>query len=487
MVSERALPLALGALAVSSGLVLLTFDILFSVSLHEDSKNSGVRIVAIVASGLEAAAVTVFVLLVGRQIRYRNGSHIQDFGHGRKYTYLLAGVGAAFGVSGAATSASMLGLVKSRVAPVERMLGTTVNQLVVGGFIAWAVALISQAAFVICMVAIQQRDFQQQIQPYRSDVEANNVETAIEDVELPSTPQRKQGLSFPEKTSNYSKTPPSSSGRSRAGSDTMNSIRSSLSQAIRPATSKTKLISKTSPYRASSAESHRETIVETDDGFDSWDTSTVDAQSRHAVESASPTPPRFLETIPASPTTSRSPSPGCPLDFPMDLEPPPKMRRRSRSLMGDNNYGEIPGGSRATSRATSPESPSAKHESHIHPLFRTDSLTPPPSATPGTNVNAAPGAGLLLSDRSSIRSLRLRSGSLPTSPLVHSASLDSIKFAIEREERDREWGQLNLGVERTLTPPIPDFVLNARSSMAGYTKRKTSARGLNTMGEGNEI
>lgn len=489
MTFERTLPLALGALAVSSGLALLTFDILFSISLHQSSKDSGVRIVAVVASGLEAAAVTLFVLLVGRQIRYRNGSHIQDLGHGRKYTYLLAGLGAVFGVSSAAMSASMLGLVKSRVGRSQEMMGATVNQLVAGGFVAWGVALISQAAFVICMVVFQRRDFQQQIQPYRLDIGASNDETAAEDMELPTTPKNKQGLSYPshsEKTSSFSKTPPSSSsGRSRAGSDTMNSIRSSLSQAMRPATSKTKLISKTSPYRASSAESNRETIAQTDDGFDSWDTSTVDAQSRHAVESASPTPTRFLETIPASPTTSRSPSPGFPLDFPMDLEPPPRIRRRSRSLMGGNSYREIPRGT----RATSPEGPSAKHESHIHPLFRTDSLTPPPSATPGTNVNAAPGAGLLLSDRSSIRSLRMRSGSLPTSPLVHSASLDSIKFAIEREEREREWAQLDLGGERTLTPPIPDFVLNGtpRSSMQGYTKRKTSARGLYQMGGGNEI
>ena len=482
MAVERALPLVLGVLSVSSGLALLTFDIIFSRSLTQNSPDTGVRTVAIVASSLEAVAVTLLVLLAVRHIRYRNGSHIQDFGHGRKYTYILAGIGGTLSLLGAATSATMFGLVRGRGVLPEEILGATVKNLVAGGFVAWAVALVSQAAFVFCMAVLQRRDFQQQIQPYRTDVEGHDESTA-EEMELPSTPNAKQGLSYPEKT--MSRTPPSSSGsRSRADSDAMGSIRSSFSQAMRPASSKSKLISK-SPYRGSSIDSHPETIVHTDDGFDSWDTSTVDAQSRHAVESASPTPPRFLETIPASPTNSRSPSPGCPLDFPMDLEPPPLIsRRRSRSLAGVSYKERSP-------RATSPESPTQKHESHIHPLFRTDSPEPPPSATPGTIVTAAPGAGQLISDRQSLRSLaRMRSGSLP-SALAHSASLDSIRLAIEREERDRQWSQLDLGgeSERTLTPPIPDFVLNGtpRSSMSGYTKRKTSARGTVKGGGGNEI
>jgi hypothetical protein len=471
---DRALPLALGALAVSSGLALLTFDIIFSLSLSRSSPQGGAKVVAIVASGLESVTASLLLLLLGRQIRYRNGAHIQDFGHGRQHTYLLAGFGGVFAILAAVTSAVMLGMVKSKTDLPRRIAGSSARQLVTGGFIAWAIVLLSQATFVACMIVIQRRDFQQQIQPYRTELDVRR-DGEVQESERPQASSIRQGVAYPEKTSMDSKTPPSSSGRSRAGSDAMTSIRSSFSQVMRPTSSKTKLINSRSPYRNASIESHHEICTSVDDGFDSWDTSTVDAQSRHAVESASPTPPRFLETIPASPTGSRSPSPG----FPLDLEPPPKTRTRSRSYSPANSFKDLP----RTARTTSPESPS--HEAHIHPLFRTDSPTPPPAATPGTVVTAAPGAGQVISDRQSIRSMsRMRSGSLPSSPLVHSASLDSIKFAIEHEERER----LELGGERTLTPPIPDFVLNGgpRNSLTGYTKRKASG-GLGKVGEGSEV
>jgi len=78
----------------------------------------------------------------------------------------------------------------------------------------------------------------------------------------------------------------------------------------------------------------------------------------------------------------------------------------------------------------------------------------------------------------------MRSGSLPASPLFHSPSLDSIRAAIEREERGHTEEKEVIG-ERTLTPPIPDFVMHGtpRSSMQGYARRKVSARGLNKVGE----
>lgn len=67
------------------------------------------------------------------------------------------------------------------------------------------------------------------------------------------------------------------------------------------------------------------------------------------------------------------------------------------------------------------------------------------------------------------------------SPLVHSASLDSIRLALEREELER---LEEVGGERTLTPPIPDFILNGgpRSSMQVYNSRKKPA-GLGMLGE----
>jgi len=324
------------------------------------------------------------------------------------------------------------------------------------------------------MVVIQRMDFQQQIQTYRA--EPSQTLSEMQESSRPRAKSAQGNSGYRESASMESKSAPSSSGRSpssgrsRSGSDTMGSFRSSLTQVVRPMTSKTKLINHKAPYRPASIESHGDTIASIEDGFDSWDTSTVDAQSRQAVESASSTP-RFLETIPASPTTSRSPSPG----FPLDLEPP-RTRQRSRSYSPANSYRDL-----TKLRMTSPTESTS--EAHIHPLFRTDSPTPPPAATPGTIVTAAPGAGQVISDRSSIRPIsRMRSGSLPSSPLMHSESMDNIRRAMEKEDREK---LEEVEGERSLTPPIPDWVLGAgsRSSMVCYNSRKKTQAGLGKVGE----
>ncbi|KAH6681718.1 hypothetical protein B0J14DRAFT_648130 [Halenospora varia] len=471
---HRALPLALGTLAVSSGLAMLTFDIIFAVVLSRDNSQHSAGSAAIVASSLGGVSDALLLTLLVRQIRYRNGAHIQDFGHGRRNTYLLAGTGGVIGILSAVAAALTLGVMSGRLEDLPKIIiASPTTSLVAGAFVVWAISLLSQAMFVICMVVIQRKNFHQEIQPYRSEPESEmfpqmqklpraQTENAQADVDN----QRGQ-------SSMESRTPPSSSGRSRAGSDTMSSFRSSLSQVVRPITSKTRLIQaghRSPHHRPTSIDSnHRE--ISQEDGFDSWDTSAVDGYSRQAVESASPTPQRFLETIPASPTGSRSPSPG----FPLDLDPP-KMRKRSRSYSPATSQRERARSSRATSPLESPS------EAHIHPLFRSDSPTPAPAATPGTVVTAAPNAGQLISDRASIRSIhRMRSGSLPSSPLMHTDSLDDIRRAMEREEIER----LENGGERTLTPPIPDFILNGgpRNSLSGYNARKKTPTGLGIVGE----
>lgn len=463
---SRVLSLTLGALAVASGTVLVVFDVIFAVTLSGTSSPASTRVTAIVASAVGSVTTLSMVLLLLRQFRYRNRSHVQDTGHARHHTYLLAGFGGVFGIASGVATALVLGIMRSRASELpKRTIGSSTSSLIVGAFIVWAVALISQAMFVICMIIIQRKDYQQQIQRYRmSNPHAlREMQDAIREGDAHG------GVDYRQSTSIESKSPPPSSGRSRSGSDAMQSIRSSFTQVVRPITSKTKLVNHKSPYRPSSIDSHRDTVETVEDGFDSWDTSAVDIHSRQAVESASPTPPRFLETIPASPTTSRSPSPG----FPLDLEPP-KSRKRCRSYSPANS-------NRAPrNRTTSPiESPA---EAHIHPLFRSDSPTPPPAATPGTIVTAAPGAGQLISDRSSIRSIsRMRSGSLPASPLMSSSSLDDIRLAMDREERERE----EAGGERKLTPPIPDWILGAgsRTSFAGYNTRKKGQPGMEMLGE----
>ena len=481
MGGSQTLPLTLGALAISSSVALLTFDIIFAAALPPTPHLAHPRVAAIVSSSLAGVDVALLLLLVGRQMRYRNGGHIQDFGHGRQHIYIVAGVAGTFAILTAVASALMLATTRMQIATLRQSSIIHSTKLVTGGFIIWGAFLLAQALFVVYIVAVQRRGLEKQSQPSREEPDTAMF-PQMEEARIPQAQTQHEDVDRGQSSMETveTATTPSSSGRSRAGSDTMSSLRSSLSQVVRPITSKTRLIQtgQKSPHRSRSiASSHRDSSIE--EGFDSWDTSAVDAQSRYAVESVSPVgPQRFLETIPASPTGSRSPSPG----FPLDLEPP-KACRRSRSYSPVNSPKDRERFQK--SRTASPSE--SMNEGHIHPLFRTDSPTPPPSATPSTNITAAPNAGQLISDRQSIRSIhRMRSGSLPSSPLAHSASLDSIHHAIEREELE----QLEeAGEERTLTPPIPEYILNGgpRNSLSGYNSRKKpTGLGLDKVGEDRE-
>lgn len=165
--------------------------------------------------------------------------------------------------------------------------------------------------------------------------------------------------------------------------------------------------------------------------------------------SRSPSPAKALEgpffqsgpslTPPASPLPQPSVSrptspPSSPLDLPnfAAMFPPPScppdctpFPQHSYSRPGTRSGPVSRSGtisrSRPGSRSRAPSS-----EDHIHPLFRTSSPTPPPSASAGTNVTAAPEAGQLINER---MLKRMRSGSLQSSPspLVRSESSPDIR------------------------------------------------------------
>ncbi|QSZ30639.1 hypothetical protein DSL72_000197 [Monilinia vaccinii-corymbosi] len=464
MTTSKALTLSLGFLALASETVMLTLNIFFSVTISKHDTPNNASISCYVASSLGAVTEALLVLLVIRQIRYQN--HIQDRGNGRLRIYLFAGLTSIFTVSSAIATALSLCLMRQNLPPPPT--SSPSSHMTMGGFAIWAITLASQAVFLICLVVIQRKDFHQQIQPYITESELH----ASSEMQQRSQSQSVQDeYEYDRNYSMESKTQWSTGGRSRSGSDPKRSMgssfRSSISNVVRPITSKTRLIhsnnQRNNNFRAPSIDSnYRETIASTEDDFDSWNTSGVDAQSRQIIESASPHPPRFLETIPASPTGSRSPSPG----FSLDLRPPKPARSRSYSPAGSMRSERSV--YRARAGAMSPES---INEEHIHPLFRTDSPGPAPAATAETIITAAPGAGsITLSDVHSIRSIkRLRSESLP--PLMHNPSLDSIRRVIEHEDMRKVE---EVEGERSLTPPIPEWILGAgpRSSMSDYNRKK---------------
>lgn len=231
---------------------------------------------------------------------------------------------------------------------------------------------------------------------------------------------------------------------SSRSSHSLKSFKESLRHVVRPTTSRSTLISRTSLSRDNrsiySAQAESFENVSHIDGFESWDTSSVSLQARDVVMQAAPSRGRTLEPIPGS----RPATPARALEAPSltelpeeeeELTPPPKM---------------MPDISRPPSPAVS--------EAHIHPLFRTESPIPPPEATPGTNIHASPMATQAIACPP--RSFnRMRSNS----HLSQTHSARGRTSSPHMSSRDPS------PISRELTPPIPDYVLNSspRSSLSG--------------------
>ncbi|ORY70086.1 uncharacterized protein BCR38DRAFT_481236 [Pseudomassariella vexata] len=446
MTMPRLLPAVLGVAALLATAVVFLLDV---ANARTARKSSTVQTAAAVASGFEAIMFVLLAVLLSTCLRKASRPKRS------------AGIWFAVSLVGSvvATTASVVVLViLGQDTENELILGGPELNFLIGAAVGLGFAFAGQLLFVVVYFVVSRLSGSDQIQSSRNE-EEGRFTPQMRVKSIPYTRTTVTSAKSKEwQVTDHQSPPSTSSGHSVAG--TFSSIRTSISHAVRPISSKTRLLSMSSrtgsiyqQRRTASLEStsnqERSSVVE--DGFDSWDTSGVDSQSRQTVlETSSPPAPRFLETIPASPTTSRSPSPGCALD----LEPPKKTRRRSRS------YSPVP---KPPPLLTAHASTS---ELHIHPLFRSDSPTPPPAATPGTSVVAAPQAGRTISEKSLTR---MRSGSLPSSPspLNRSGSYDSGRMTPTLAEAIEE-------EERRMTPPIPGWVLGAgsRTSFTEYQCRK---------------
>lgn len=459
----------LGGFVVVTTIPTLTLIICFAIVLRQATLP--MSRMAIVASLFGVTSLALVIWLLYRHIRQRNDNHDQTMETRRKRQEFLAKITGLLCFLYAAFSLATLVWMQIRSTDLPRTtFGTTSKTLLTTNFVLWAFSSLAQCTFLVVLL-LMNRGVARQIQSLLTDEEPHRAAEMQEASRPQTAPPTFRGRPSSDEQLFSSKS------RKRSGSDTMSSIRSSVTHVVRPISSKTRLVPQTKPYRPTSLDSGTGEREIVEDGFDSWDLSSVDPHSRHFVMSAANSVKasslnngRFLETIPASPTGSRSPSPG----FPLDLEPPPR-RRRSRS--------HSPATTILAKHRESASSPTGS-EAHIHPLFRTDSPTPPPSATPGTVVTAAPGAGQVIIDRQSVR--RMRSGSLPStpSPLGHSRSLDDMASTLKDDD---ESGRSPSPPEREMTPPIPDWILGAgpRNSLTGYSRRKGLV-GLGPLGEGKE-
>ena len=262
----------------------------------------------------------------------------------------------------------------------------------------------------------------------------------------------------------------SSSLPSLVASESTSSLRSSFSTTHRPSSSRRGLLNRQHSYTRQSRRSSSDGPSgrpSQDEGFDSYDTSSVSSHIRETVlqskpmtkgtglppipGSRSPSPAKALEgpffqsspslSPPASPLPQPSVSrpnspPSSPLElpnyttvFPSSSDLPPTSPLQRNFTRPDSRSGAI---SRSVTVSHSrPESRSrVSSEDHIHPLFRTCSPVPSPGASPGTVVTAAPEAGQLI-DENMLKRMRSRSGSLPVipSPLIRSESSPDVRTA----------------------------------------------------------
>lgn len=479
MAIPRILPAVLGVTASIATTAVLATQIILARS--DAQRASSVRITATVAAIFEAIVLAFLVVFVlSHAIQWTLVVRL------RRFSNLWLSTGVVLCTVGAAVSVASLICLSRVVDDVNStILGSKATDLMIGASTALGLAFAVQLVFfVVHALAARAQGVGMHLLgcSNRNDRPLPKVKSIPYHETVPASEKRKGRMSV-----EVWSPPGSSAGRS-AGS-----IRSSLSQVVRPISSKTRLLSTSSRFsrRTASIDVPEVPPVYTppsgcvEDGFDSWDTSSVDTENRKTVTepSSSPVLSHVLEPIPASPITAQTHSSNSSTE---KLEPPPRSaRRRSRS------YSPMPTSALIQAQRTSFTQHVSHSESHIHPLFRSNSPAPPTIATPGTMVVAAPNGGGVISDKASIRSIksmrRLRSDSMPVvpSPLSRATSLDSFHRRMEsncsRETRETETvpeidelralAVPEVETESTMTPPIPDWIFNVGTRECGNAYR----------------
>lgn len=464
-----ALSIAVGALAILATTAAVVTQALLAQAVTD--QDTSLQITAIVAAALEGLVTIMLCWCIATYTGLcARGGRI------KRFNSIGFGLSLLFCTMAAAVSAAAIVCLSAGVSSLpSSILGSRETGFLISSSLTLGVAFATQLAFlVVHYISSRIHRMDERYSLHTEEGASQSAQPHIKSIPYHHTvaSEMKDRRDNPPMDT---RTPPGSSdGRSAA--DTRSSIGSSFSR-TRSVSSRTHLLagSQRTSRRPPSLDFSifREQRLSKEDSFDSWDTSMVDPQNRQTVLETSPPASRVLEPIPASPTTSRSPSPGTPFG----LEPlqPPKIARRSRSFSPSTP-------SRQSLRPTFTQHTTVS-ESHIHPLFRSDSPTPPPIATPGTVVVAAPNGGqLIISDRGSIRTLnRMRSATsfATSSPLAQQTSFESFqatrKFDRSSSGLREEPEESVTDTERKLTPPIPEWVMAAgsRTSLTDYNNRKS--------------
>lgn len=398
--AKTLIPGMAGVIAVLTTLATTTVVIILAVIFTIERRRT--CILALVAAIIQVVAWCTITYMLSCHFRQRKsfgGSNAYTTKRGRHSLIFALAILPSL-LAGVAVGALLGWTNTSRTDAPASVLGLAISTYLFFSFILWGVSVTGQILF-FASLAWATAPYSKSIPEQLFDAQV--IEPEMVEPSRPTTSTTMQSNPFRE--------PISSNSPSAIASEGTCSLRSSLSIKTRSNSARTKFLSRQHAFQSrSSLDSPARHRTNQDEGFDSWDTSGVGSHFRETVLQHSPAvKASSLEPIPGS----RSPSPAKALEGPF-FQPGPEESPPPSPL-------PQPTISRSGSRQRS-----ASREDHIHPLFRTCSPAPPPTASSGTVVTAAPpGAGQLVNQHIL---KRMRSGSLPSSPspLVRSESFSDI-------------------------------------------------------------
>ncbi|KAJ3554686.1 hypothetical protein NPX13_g10549 [Xylaria arbuscula] len=435
-------PAIIGLVAVLATATILALEVVITCGIW--SATSPARIVAVIAF---IAETIVLGLLFLKLVKYFRGLNYRP----RDLWGVWFALDLVASVLASVVSVTLLILVAKAQDLPKTITNVPLANVVTGSSIALGFSFISQLLFIVVYFVMNRLPESEQALSLHTNEEGRispQLPMRVKTVPYERTkPAISQTRLNERGSSDYTSRPGTSSGRSAA--ETITSFSGSLSGVVRPIGSRTRLLSNGSRTgrRPDSLDSNtfRDRISVVEDGW-SWKRlrlSVLDSWRRF--------PPALLAAaVPA-------------LAF--------RWTSNLRNVAGESEaIAPVP--RPPPDRSATP----SESQLHIHPLFRSDSPGPPPAVTPGTVVVAAPNAGQFITGRSVTR---MRSGSLPVSPvspLSRNASNESFRKTAGING-DRLQPENVGGEERKMTPPIPDWVLNAgsKSSLSEYqVKRQNS-------------
>ena len=401
----RALPLRLvGATSILFGTATFTCLVILAISLASDRRRPYIlSIAASILQMMSTGALGCFMINFrhqkSRAESHQSRNNFESRENGVLHILVLGVVPST--MTDVVVGVTLGWCKASEAQRPKKILGRRSDVFLVAAIVIWIGAVLSQIIYYTYLVGTRTRD-----KCFGGSKSAEEVQTLPEMVEQ-SRPSTGAAQSIQVHDLRIS----SSSPPSVAPSDGTSSLRSSLSTVHRPMSSKTRLLIRQHSFpRQSNSFLHHPAPERTsqDGGFDSWDTSSVAPHIRETVHASPILCSQPLEPIPGS----RSPSPAKALEGP--FYPQPETSSAPASPLPQPSFSRPPSRHRSVST-----------EDHIHPLFRTCSPTPPPTASSNSVITAAPLAGQIVHG-GMIR--KMRSGSLPsspaTSPLMRSSSLD---------------------------------------------------------------